>query len=72
MSLDCPDMQVPVKQSSRDMAKPTIASWRTLKKIARYVMGVKRVVWKFTLQEERQGAFALSSAEAELYGMVEA
>eukprot|EP00973_Karenia_brevis_P042982 5950446-Karenia_brevis.AAC.1 len=36
LSLDCPDMQFPVKQSSRDMANPTVASWRMLKKIARY------------------------------------
>eukprot|EP00973_Karenia_brevis_P061923 8613558-Karenia_brevis.AAC.1 len=28
MSLDCPDMQFPTKQSSKEMANPTIASWR--------------------------------------------
>eukprot|EP00973_Karenia_brevis_P033646 4639568-Karenia_brevis.AAC.1 len=88
------------------MANPTIASWRMLKKLARYSVGVKRIVWKFRWQEESkffrvysdgdwggsyrdrkstsggawmlgehcvktwsasQGAYALSSAEAELY-----
>eukprot|EP00973_Karenia_brevis_P003581 497542-Karenia_brevis.AAC.1 len=86
------------------MANPTIASWRMLKKIARYLVGVESIVWKFEWQEETkycrvysdsdwgghwrdrkstsggvwlmgehciktwsvgQGAFALSSAEAE-------
>eukprot|EP00973_Karenia_brevis_P062833 8736389-Karenia_brevis.AAC.1 len=52
MSLNCPDMQFPVKQSSRDMANPTIASWRMLKKISRYLVGVRRIVWRFKWQEE--------------------
>eukprot|EP00973_Karenia_brevis_P039493 5451436-Karenia_brevis.AAC.1 len=82
-----------------------------LKKIARYLIGVHSIVWKFQWQDESnfcraysdsdwggnwrarkstsggvwmlgehciktwsagRGAFALSSAEAELYGMVEA
>jgi hypothetical protein len=47
MSLDCPDLQFAIKQSSRDMAKPTVGSWKHLKKVARYLVGVKRVVWKF-------------------------
>eukprot|EP00973_Karenia_brevis_P007493 1013879-Karenia_brevis.AAC.1 len=34
LSLDCPDMQFPVKQSSREMANSTVASWKMLKKIA--------------------------------------
>eukprot|EP00973_Karenia_brevis_P093426 12417278-Karenia_brevis.AAC.1 len=34
MSLDCPHSQVPRKQSSRDMTKPTIGSWRIWKKVA--------------------------------------
>ena len=109
MSLDCPDIQFPIKESSRDMARPTRGSWAKLKKVVRYLVGRRRVVWHFGWQEEptegellvdsdwgggkdrkstsggvwsmgghcvktwsaSQGAYALSSAEAELYGMVE-
>ena len=45
LSLDCPDLQFPVKQCSREMAKPTKGSWRRLKKVARYMLGVKSVKW---------------------------
>eukprot|EP00973_Karenia_brevis_P005415 738987-Karenia_brevis.AAC.1 len=79
------------------MAKPTAGSWRILKKVARYLAGATRVVWKLCWQDEAhycgvysdrgvwmlgdhcintwsaaQGAYALSSAEAEFYGMAEA
>eukprot|EP00973_Karenia_brevis_P045242 6266798-Karenia_brevis.AAC.1 len=43
MSLDCPKLQFAIKQHSRDMANPKIVSWRSLKKIARYLVGVERV-----------------------------
>ena len=98
------------KEASREMACPRQGSWKRLKKVARYVAGRKRVVWKFGYQDEpeglevfgdsdwggrvgnrkstsggvimlgshciktwssTQGAVALSSAEAEFYGMVE-
>eukprot|EP00973_Karenia_brevis_P038581 5323221-Karenia_brevis.AAC.1 len=102
----CPNLQVAIKQCSRDMSNPKIVSWRALKKIARYLVGVERVVWKYYWQEDgkvsstcsdsdrdrkstsggvfmignhsiktwssTQGASALSSAEAELYAMVDA
>eukprot|EP00973_Karenia_brevis_P086272 11963886-Karenia_brevis.AAC.1 len=32
MSLDLPDLQVAIKQGSRDMAKSKMVSWRALKK----------------------------------------
>merc|ERR1712083_1060397 len=90
---------------------PTRGAWKSIKKIARYLVGHKKVVWRFGWQEEArfayvasdsdwggnvkdrrstsggvwmldghliktwsaaQHAYALSSAEAELYGMVEA
>eukprot|EP00973_Karenia_brevis_P054867 7628198-Karenia_brevis.AAC.1 len=92
------------------MANPKVVSWRALKKIARYPVGVERVVLWYGWQDESafsrvysdsgwggnlrdrkstsggvwmigdhtiktwsatQGACALSSAEAELYAMVE-
>ena len=110
MSLDCPDLQFPIKQCSRDMANPKNESWRSIKKVARYLVGRKKVVWRFWWQDEptearvytdsdwggnlkdrkstsggawflgnhciktwscTQGAYALSSAEAEFYAMIE-
>eukprot|EP00973_Karenia_brevis_P029112 4016177-Karenia_brevis.AAC.1 len=52
MSLDCPDLQFPIKQSSRSMANPTRSSWMHLKKVARYLLGVERVVWRLEWQDE--------------------
>jgi hypothetical protein len=111
LSGDCPDLQFGVKQCSREMANPTWGSWKSVKKVARYLVGRKRLVWQFKWQDyvgraevasdsdwggnvkdrkstsggvwmlgghciktwsATQGAFALSSAEAELYAMVEA
>ena len=50
LSLDCPDLQFPVKQMSREMAKPMAGSWKRMKKIARYLVNRKRVIWHFNLQ----------------------
>ncbi len=111
LSLDCPDLQFPVKQMSREMAKPMVGSWKRMKKIARYLVNRKRVIWHFNWQDHTykshvcgdsdwggrmgsrkstsggvwmigghciktwsvtQGAYALSSAEAEFYAMIEA
>ena len=110
LSLDCPDLQFPVKEMSREMANPKQGSWKRLKKIARYLLGREEVTWKFEWQDEpkfchvctdsdwggrvgsrkstsggvwmlgshctktwscTQGAYALSSAEAEFYAMIE-
>ena len=40
LSLDCPDPQFPVKQMSREMAKPMVGSWKRMKKIARYLVNM--------------------------------
>lgn len=110
LSFDCPDLQLPIKQCSQEMARPTKGSWKRMKKVARYLVGRQRVVWHFQWQDEprysylatdsdwggsrldrrstsggvwmmgghtiktwsaTQNAYALSSAEAELYAMVE-
>ena len=110
MSLDCPDIQFPIEQSSRDMGSPTVGSWKNVKKVARYLVGREKVVWKFEWQDEvgycglwtdsdwggdrkdrkstsgglwmlgghsiktwssTQGAYALSSAEAEFYAIID-
>ncbi len=45
--LDCPDLQFPIKRSSREMAKATKGSWSEMKKSARYLLNRKKIVWKF-------------------------
>ena len=50
-SLDCPVLPFPVKQMSREMAKPMVGSWNRLKKIARYLVNRKRVIWHLNWQD---------------------
>ena len=108
---DCPDLQFAIKQCAKEMASPTYGSWKRMKRVVRYLIGRKKVVWKFRWQEEAgkshvfsdsdwggtskdrkstsggvwmlgnhciktwsasQGPYALSSAEAEFYAMIEA
>ena len=107
---DCPEAQYAAKEASKDMAKPRVGSWVKVKRVVRFLMGRRAVVWRFGWQDEgqeirvytdsdwggsrgdrrstsggvvmygdhcwktwstTQGAVALSSAEAEFYGMVE-
>ena len=56
LSLDCPDLQFPVKECSREMASPTRNSWAKAKKVARYLVGRRRVVWEFAWQQETEEA----------------
>ena len=111
LSQDCPDLQFPVKECSKQMSRPTKGAWKSAKKIARYLVRREKVVWRYDWQDESgetytvadsdwggntrerkstsggawfmgghciktwsctQGAFALSSAEAEFYAMIEA
>ena len=46
LCLDCPDLQFPTKETSREMAKPIVGSWKRMKKIARYLVNRDRVVWQ--------------------------
>ena len=41
---DSPDVPIPAKVLSSEMANPTTASWRRLKKVVRFLVGRKRVV----------------------------
>ena len=43
LSQDCPDLQFPIKQCSRDMASPRRVSWKKMKKIARYFLTRERI-----------------------------
>jgi hypothetical protein len=38
---DCPEMQSPAKEASRDMAKPRSESWVELKRAVRFLAGRK-------------------------------
>ena len=49
LSLDCPDLQFSGKAASREMAKPTLGSWKVLKKLARYLLGREAVVGFFQM-----------------------
>ena len=44
LSLDCPDLLYPVKECSREMSNPTRSSWAKAKKLARYLVGRRRVI----------------------------
>jgi hypothetical protein len=51
MSQDRSDVKFAVKELSRKMAKPRIKDWELMKKLARYLKGVPRLVQVFKEQE---------------------
>ena len=51
---DGPDIQFGTKEVCRGMSGPTKEDWDSLKKLARYMVGRKRVVWRFEYQDEGQ------------------
>ena len=63
LTLDCPDLQFPVRQTSREMSAPTVGSWKRLKKIARYLVRRKRVVWHFRWQRETNFAHVCADSD---------
>ena len=65
LSQDCPDLQfpVPVKESSKQMAKPTEGSWKSAKKIARYLVGRERVIWRYDWQEEGEETYTVADSD---------
>ena len=63
LSLDCPGLQFPVKQCTKEMAKPSRGSWKRMKKVARYLVGRKRVVWMFQWQDEPRHAKTSSDSD---------
>ncbi len=52
LSRESPDLQFRIKPRSRDMANPTRASWKALKKVVRYLTGRKSMVWEYPWQDE--------------------
>ena len=57
LSLDCPDLQFPIERYSREMARP---SWRKLKRVARYLLGIESVKWAYKWQD-RAGSLSRRS-----------
>ena len=53
---DSPDVRFPVKVLSSEMANPTTASCRRLKKVVQFLVGRKRVVWRFPWQSVEEAA----------------
>ena len=50
LAFDRPDLQYATKEVCREMAKPTTGSLRRLRRIALYLLGRPRLVWKFIMQ----------------------
>ena len=47
MATDTPDLQFACKEVCREMSAPTVQSWKTVKRIGRYLLGREKVVWMF-------------------------
>ena len=52
LSLDCPDLQFPVKGCAREMAGPRRGSFKQIKRAVRYLVDKGRVDLKFPWREE--------------------
>ena len=63
LSLDCLDLQFPVKQMSREMAKPKVGSWKRMKKIARYLVNRKKVIWRFIWQDNCKKSYTCGDSD---------
>ena len=50
--MDRPDIQFATKELCRGMANPTVGDKRKLKRLARYLIEMPRIVSKFAFQEE--------------------
>ncbi len=48
MALDRPDLQYASKETSRSMARPTVESMASLKRIGRYLKHTARAAWVLT------------------------
>ena len=55
MATDQPDLQFACKEACRDMSAPTSASWLKLKRIARYLVGREKVVWRYPWKDGHGG-----------------
>ena len=52
LAQDCPDLQFPAKEICRVMSCPTEQSWNKVKKLARYLVGRRALVFRYEWQHE--------------------
>jgi hypothetical protein len=52
LAQDAPELQFAAKEVCRDMARPSVGSWKKLKVLARFVLERVSVRWQFRWQEE--------------------
>jgi hypothetical protein len=62
LSADRPDIQYATKEVCREMSSPTTGSWKRLVRIARYLVGKRRLIWRFELQSPVETVDAFSDA----------
>ena len=60
---DSQGLQYPVKECSRDMARPHRGAWRRAKKVARYLVHRTAVVWKYEWQEDTGESLVMSDRD---------
>ena len=53
---DNPAIQYSAKEICRNMARPGTAHFAKIKKLARFLLGVKTVKWEYPWQEEQEAA----------------
>ena len=63
LSQDCPDLQFPVKECSKQMARPKKGAWKSAKKIARYLVGREKVVWRYDWQDEGGETYTVTDSD---------
>lgn len=63
MAIDCPDVTYPVKELRREMSSPKESSWRKLKRLARFVLGRKALVWRYEWQPEADNLDVYSDSD---------
>ena len=52
LALDRPDVAYSSKELARGMQSPNVGHWSGLKRIARYLLGCPRMVWRYDDQDE--------------------
>eukprot|EP00973_Karenia_brevis_P033160 4574988-Karenia_brevis.AAC.1 len=53
VALDRPDIQYSAKEIARALSKPTVQAEECVKRIVRYLIGLRRLMWKYPRQDTR-------------------
>jgi hypothetical protein len=62
MAIDRFDLQYAAKECCKAMSRPTMRDWAKLKRIGRYVIGRRRLVYRYVFQDELAAAVVYSDA----------